>query len=74
MQRLAALEHDVVRHVDDVGDRPHADHGEPGLHPRRRRRDVYAVYDASRVARAEVRGVDVDADRGSRRRILLVQG
>ena len=24
MERIAEREHDVVRHVDDVGDRPHA--------------------------------------------------
>ena len=38
VQRLVALEEHVVRHVDDVADRPHPRLHEALLHPRRRRR------------------------------------
>ena len=54
MQRLAALDHHVVGHVDDVADRPQPDHREPRLHPERRRPDADAANDARGVVRAEI--------------------
>src|SRR6266404_4942661 len=73
VERLPPLQHDVVRHVDDVADRPHADHREADLHPRGRRRDTHAANDACRVPWTEVRRVDVDAHGGCSRRILLAK-
>ena len=43
VQRLAGFEHHVVRDVDDVVDRPHAQTDESLLHPRRGRTNGYAL-------------------------------
>ena len=45
VHRLADLEHDVVRDVDDVEDRSHARRPQPRLHPRRRRPDLNAGHE-----------------------------
>ena len=58
VQRVAELEHDVVRDVDDVVDRALPGGLQPLLHPARRGPDADALDDRRDVARAEVRVVD----------------
>jgi len=43
VQRLAPLQHDVIRHVHHVADRPHAGVGEALPHPRGRRLDGHEL-------------------------------
>ena len=45
VQRLADFEHDVVGHVDDVADRPHAGEVQTALQPVRRRSNLDAAHD-----------------------------
>ena len=52
MERVADGEHDVVGHVDDVGDRPHARSRDARLQPRRRGRDGDVREEPADVARA----------------------
>ena len=63
VQGLAPAEHHVVRHVDDVADRPHAGVREARLEPRRRVGGLHPADDARAVARAEVGVDDLDGDR-----------
>ena len=67
VQRLAHLQHHVVRYVDDVVDRPHPYRQQPLLHPLRRLADLHALDDGADVARAEVRIGDLDGDHVLRR-------
>ena len=60
VQRLPQLEHDVVRDVDDVVDRPLAERDQALLHPLGRRRDLDALDDGRQVAAAEIRRFDLD--------------
>ncbi len=62
MQRVAEREHDVVGHVDDVGDRPHARSGEARLQPRRRGRDGDVREEPADVARAALVVLDAHVD------------
>ena len=64
VQRLAHLQHDVVRYVDDVVDRAHAGGEQALLHPRRRLADLHALDERGDVARAEISILDLDARRG----------
>ncbi len=57
MQRLAAGQHRVVRHVDDVGDRPHPGRHQPRLQPGRRGADRHVLEHARHEALAAV-GLD----------------
>ena len=52
MERVAEGEHDVVGHVDDVGDRPHARSRDACLQPRRRGRDGDVREEPADVTRA----------------------
>ena len=63
VQRIAEREHDVVRHVDDVGDRSHARGKQPCLQPDRRRSDRRVAEEATDVARAAFEVLDRDVDR-----------
>jgi hypothetical protein len=63
VKRLAGLEQDVVRDVDDVVDRADAGGLEALDHPRRRRCDPDAEDRAGRVARTQVFGGDLDRER-----------
>ncbi len=54
VERLAALHHHVVRHVDEVVDGPHADRFEPRGQPRGARPHPDAADDPGGVERAEV--------------------
>ena len=79
VQRLAEVVRDVVRDIDDVGDRPDAHTVQPCLQPEGRRRNRDTGQDAGREARAQVRVVDRDLDelarRGTRRDgFALVEG
>ena len=60
VQRAAEREHHVVRHVDDVRDRPHPGRREPRLHPGRRRADRDVAEGATEVARAALEVLDTD--------------
>ena len=60
VQRVAELEHDVVRDVDDVVDRALPRRLQPLLHPARRGPHRDALDDRGDVARAEVRVGDRD--------------
>ena len=62
VQRLAPFQHDVVGHVDDVVDGPHAGIGEPPLHPARRRADGDVLEQGRRIARRQVRVGDLDTN------------
>ena len=55
VDRLAEFEHDVVRGIDDVADRPLAGGQEAHLDPVRRRADLDAAHPAADEPRAEVR-------------------
>ena len=81
VQRLAALEHDVVGHVDDVADRPDAQRLEPLAEPPGALADRHARDDPRGEARAEVGRLDAHAGprldrgaRGGRTRIVLADG
>ena len=54
--------HDVVRHVDDVRDRPHAREVEPAAEPLGRRPDADVAEHAADVARAALEVLDPDVD------------
>ena len=62
MQRAAPDVHDVVRHVDDVRDRPHLREEEARAQPLRRRADRDVAKDAADVARAATEVLDRDVD------------
>ena len=62
VQRAAPDVHHVVRHVDDVGDRPHLGEEEPRPQPLRRRADRDVAKDAADVARAAAEVLDRDVD------------
>src|SRR5439155_24755410 len=59
VQRLAELEHDVVRDIDNVVDRPLAERDQALLHPLGRRRDLDPFYDRRQVATAQVRRLNL---------------
>ena len=71
MQRLPALEHDMIRGVDDDVHRPHAGAAEAEPQPERRGLHGDAADDARAVARAAVGRLDAYADvlRGGRARL-----
>ncbi len=52
VERTAEREHDVVRHVDDVGDRAHPGGGDARAQPERRRPDRDVAEEAREVPRA----------------------
>ena len=60
VQRVPEGEHDVVRHVDDVRDRPHPGRGQARLQPRRRRRERHVAEEPADVARAALVVLDGD--------------
>ena len=60
VQRRAEREHDVVRRVDDVRDRPHAGGQQPRLQPGRARLDARAAKDPADVARAGLEILDAN--------------
>ena len=60
MHWLPAFEHDVVRDVDDVADRPDAGGPEPRLHPWGRRRNGDPGDQAPYEPAATIGGVDAD--------------
>ena len=62
VQRAPVDVHDVVRHVDDVRDRPHPGRVQARAQPHRRRADGDVPEDAADVARAAVEVVDRDVD------------
>ncbi len=62
VQRIAEREHGVIRHVDDVGDRPHAGIRQPCAQPRRRRADARAAKEPPHVARAALEILHPDVD------------
>ena len=62
MQGTAPDVHDVVRHVDDVRDRPHLGEEEARAQPLRRRADRDVAEDAADVARAATEVLDPDVD------------
>ncbi len=68
VQRLPVGEHDVVGHVDDVVDGPHAGVREARLEPRRGVPDAHAPDHGGAVARAQLRSGDLDRDVLGRRR------
>ena len=63
MERRAEGEHDVVRHVDDIRDGPHAGGNEPCPHPDGRVPDRRALEAAADVARTAVEVIHTDVDR-----------
>ena len=63
MERAAEREHDVVRDVDDVRDRPHAGVPQARLEPRRRLAERDVAEDAADEAEAALRVLDPDPDR-----------
>ena len=66
VQRLARLQHHVVRHVHDRADRPHPRQLQPLAKPGRRLGHLDVAHEGRRVARAERRIVDVQVHRGPR--------
>ena len=62
VERLAALEHHVVRGVDDDVHRPHAGTAQPEAEPERRGLDVDGAHEAGTVVRAQVGSLDAHAD------------
>ena len=62
VHRLAVLEHDVVRDIDDVVDRAHAGRAQTAAHPLRRRGDLDIFHHARGVARAELRVLDLHGE------------
>jgi hypothetical protein len=60
VQRLPVLHEHVVRHVDEVRNRPQTDGPQARLHPPRARSDRQARDDAPRVPRAADRVVDAE--------------
>ena len=52
---LAEFAENVVRDVNKIVNRVHAQRVEPILHPQRRRRDFYVLYALAAEARAEIR-------------------
>ena len=62
MERAPPHVHDVVRHVDDVRDRPHAREMEPAAEPLRGRPELDAAEHAADVARAALEVLDPDVD------------
>ena len=62
VERLAGLEHHVVRDVDDVVDAAETDLLERGAQPIGAGPDLHALHDASGVARAEVRRLQPHGD------------
>ena len=71
VQRLAHLQHDEVRHVDDVVDRALPGRGQAPLQPLRRGADADAADDRRDVAAADVGVGDLDGRRLRDRRPLL---
>jgi hypothetical protein len=63
MQRVANGEHDVVGHVDDIGDRAHACSRDPRLQPWRRGRDGNVREEPADVARAALVVLDAHVRR-----------
>ena len=63
VQRVAEREHHVVRHVDDVRDRPHAGADQARLQPARRLADRDVAEQPPDVARAALQVVDADVHR-----------
>ncbi len=63
VQRVAEREHHVVRHVDDVRDRPHPRRVQPRPQPQRRRRDRDVLEQPADVARAAGEVLDLDRHR-----------
>ena len=73
VHRLAELDHDEVRHVDDVVDGTDAGALEALLHPLRRRANLDVLDDARAEAVAEVARLDANGDHVRRLgRIVLV--
>ena len=60
VEGLAELEHDVVRDIDDVVDRPLAERDQALLHPFWRGADPDPFYGGRQVAAAEIRRFDLD--------------
>ena len=62
VHRLAELDHDEVRHIDDIVNGADASTLEALLHPLRRRTDLDVLDDARAEAVAEVARLDADRD------------
>ena len=62
VERIPEREHDVVRHVDDIRDRPHAGVAEPRPQPRWRRPDHDVPKEAADVAGGPVEVLDPDVE------------
>jgi hypothetical protein len=60
VQRVAEREHDVVRHVHDVRDRPHARREQARFEPERRRPDPHVAEEPADVAWAALEVLDLD--------------
>src|SRR5439155_1451025 len=67
MQRLSALEHDVVGGVDHRADQPHPGAAEPEPEPERRSYRPDPPHQPGIVPRAEIRRVDPHAELAGRR-------
>ena len=64
VHRLPQLLQDVVRDVDDVGDRIHAHQGQTALHPCRGLPDLHVVHILADEARAEIRSFHGNVEAG----------
>ena len=73
VDRLAELEHHVVRGVDDVRDGTLARGEQAHLHPVRRRGDGHAAHPAADEARAQVGVADVHREALARRRPAVLR-
>src|SRR2546429_9094461 len=60
VQRVAELEHHVIRNVDDVADAGDAGSFEAVFQPFRRGLDLHVSHDASGEAATEFRGLNLD--------------
>ena len=60
VQRLAHLEHDVIRHVDHVVDRAQSHRLQSANHPIRARADFDVADDAGRVMGTQVERLDLN--------------
>ncbi len=62
MQRIAESEHDVVRDIDHVGNRPHSRGEQPSPQPGRRLTDRHAAEEPADVPRTRFEVLDRDLD------------
>src|SRR5919109_5590259 len=61
MQRLALLQHDVIRDIHDIVNGPNSTGFQPEAHPSRRRLNAQLIDDSGRITSAKTALLDFDA-------------